>query len=167
MYWFTADEHYNHYNIIEHANRPFWTWQDMNEAMIKKHNERVRPSHTVFHVGDFKFGANGPNTYELTKMLNGNHVFIWGNHDRNNGTNTPLKYAIIKTYGLVILLAHHPEEALMMMTNGGIDMAFTGHVHRNWQFRENMVNVGVDVWNFYPVDAKQILKAYGNWKGGG
>jgi len=168
MYWFTADEHFNHQNIIEFANRPFWTWQDMNAEIIKRHNSRVQNSHTVFHVGDFKMGTNGPNVYELTNMLNGRHVFIWGNHDRNNGNNTPLKYAIIKSYGKTILLAHHPEEASMMMSNGGIDMAFTGHVHQNWKFKPNMVNVGVDVWDFYPVDAKQILKAYNRWvKDGG
>ncbi len=168
MNWFTADEHYNHFNIIEYTNRPFLRWQDMNEEIIKRHNSRVQPSHTVYHVGDFKLGAprGGWNTYELTKMLNGNHVLLKGNHDKNNGTNTVLKYVIIKTCSLNILLVHHPDEALVMMSGGGIDMAFTGHVHQNWKFKKNMVNVGVDVWDFYPVDAKQILKAYKNWETG-
>jgi calcineurin-like phosphoesterase family protein len=167
MYWYTSDEHYNHAAIIDHTRRPFWTWRDMNEEIIKRHNSRVQNSHTVFHVGDFKFGANGPNVYELTNMLNGRHVFIWGNHDRNNGNNTPLKYGIIKTYGLNIVLVHTPDDATMFMAgNPGIDMAFVGHVHGNWKFRPNIVNVGVDVWDFYPVDAKQILKAYRNWEMG-
>jgi calcineurin-like phosphoesterase family protein len=138
----------------------------MNAEIIKRHNSRVQSSHTVFHIGDFKLGANGPCVEELISQLNGRHVFLWGNHDRNNGLNTPLKYCIIKTYGKTILLAHHPEEALMMMSPGGIDMAFTGHVHGNWKFKENIVNVGIDVWDFYPVDAKQILKAYRNWEMG-
>lgn len=139
----------------------------MNETIITKHNSRVHSGDTVFHHGDFKLGANGPNVETLISQLNGRHVFLWGNHDRNNGLNTPMKYAIIKTYGKMILLAHHPEEALMMMDgNSGIDMAFTGHVHHNWKFKQNMVNVGVDVWDFYPVDAKQILKAYRNWEMG-
>jgi calcineurin-like phosphoesterase family protein len=167
IFWFTSDEHFNHGNIIDHTNRPFWNWKQMNEELIKRFNSRVQPSHTTYHVGDFKFGANGPNTYELTKMLNGNHVFVWGNHDKNNGTNTPLKYAIIKTYGKLILLCHHQEDAIMMMEgNSGIDMAFVGHSHHHWKFKPNLVNVGVDVWDFYPVDAKQILKAYGNWEMG-
>ncbi len=165
MNWFTSDEHFNHYSIIEHTNRPFWRWQDMNAEIIKRHNERVRGSHFVYHIGDFKFGANGPNTHELLATLNGHHIMFLGNHDKNNGTNTILKYAIIKTYGKVILLTHRPEDALMMMSdNNGIDMAFVGHVHQNWKFRKNLVNVGVDVWDFYPVDAKQILKAYDKWE---
>jgi calcineurin-like phosphoesterase family protein len=138
----------------------------MNSEMIKRWNLRVKPGHNVFIVGDFKFGSNGPNVHELCQQLNGNKIFIRGNHDKNNGLNTILEYAIIKTYGKVIVLAHKPEDALMHMESGGIDMAFVGHVHHNWKFKKNMVNVGVDVWDFYPVDAKQILKAYRNWKMG-
>jgi calcineurin-like phosphoesterase family protein len=166
MFWFTSDEHYNHHGIIIHAHRPFWRWQDMNAEIIKRHNSRVKSNDTVFHLGDFKMGANGSNSHELIGMLNGRHVFVCGNHDKNNGTNTPMKYAVIQTYGLTILLAHRPEDAAMIMANGGIDMAFVGHVHHNWKFKPGMVNVGVDVWDFYPVDAKQILKAYKGWQNG-
>lgn len=167
MNWFTSDEHFNHFSIIAHTHRPFWTWQDMNEEIIRRHNERVDNGDTVYHIGDFKLGANGPNVYELIKRLKGRHVFLWGNHDRNNGLNTPMKYAIIKTYGKLILLTHHPADALMFMCGmPGIDMAFVGHVHGNWKFKINMVNVGVDVWDFYPVGAKQILKAYKFWERG-
>jgi calcineurin-like phosphoesterase family protein len=168
MNWFTSDEHFNHFSIIDHTHRPFIRWQDMNEEIIKRHNSRVQSSHTVYHLGDFKFGANGPNTYELIKMLNGRHVFLQGNHDGNNGTNTIMKYAIIQSYGKNILLTHRPDDALMFMDgNKGIDLAFVGHVHHNWKFKKNMVNVGVDVWDFYPVDIKQILKAYGKWESEG
>jgi calcineurin-like phosphoesterase family protein len=167
MYWFTSDEHYNHAAIIDHTNRPFWDWKIMNQELIQRFNSRVHNSDTTFHVGDFKFGANGPNVYELKKMLNGDHVFIWGNHDRNNGNNTPMKYAVIKTYGLNILLVHNQDDAVMFMGgNLGIDMAFVGHSHNNWKFKKNLVNVGVDVWDYYPVGAKQILKAYRNWEMG-
>lgn len=164
MYWFTSDEHYNHNNVIEFCHRPFWTWKDMNQSLISKHNERVKTHDTVYHLGDFKFGANGPNVCELMDVLNGNKVFILGNHDRNNGLSTPLKYAIIKTYGKVVLLTHKPEDALMIMDGGGIDLAFVGHVHDKWKFKKNMVNVSVDQWNFYPIDARQALKAYYKWE---
>ena len=138
----------------------------MNATMLLRHNSRVKPGHTVFHIGDFKMSSQGPNVYELMKMLNGNHVFIRGNHDRNNGLNTPLKYCIIETYGKRIVLVHKPEDAEIILAGGGIDMAFVGHVHEKWKFRPGLVNVGVDVWDFYPVDAKQILKAYKNWEMG-
>jgi calcineurin-like phosphoesterase family protein len=49
------------------------------------------------------------------------------------------------------------------MATGGISMAFVGHSHDSWKFKYGMVNVGVDVWDYYPVDAKQIFKAYNGW----
>jgi len=45
----------------------------------------------------------------------------------------------------------------------GIKTAFCGHVHEKWKFIKTeqglLVNVGVDQWDYYPVDAKQIFKA--------
>ncbi len=157
-------KNYNHNNMIEYANRPFLRWQDMNETLIKKHNERVSPEDTVYHLGDFRFGANGPTFRQLSSSLNGNKVFIKGNHDRNNGVNVPLKYGIIETFGKIILLAHYPEEAEIIMAGGGIDLAFVGHVRIAWKFKKGMINVGIDQWDYYPVDAKQILKAYKRWE---
>lgn len=161
MYWFTSDEHFNHENIItKFVFRPFRNVEHMNEEIIKRHNSRVQANHTVFHLGDFKVSSQGPNTHELIKRLNGYHVFVRGNHDKNNGLNTPLRHCIIEAYGKRIVLVHKPDDAEMIMAGGGIDMAFVGHVHDVWKFNGNMVNVGVDQWDFYPVDAKQILKAY-------
>jgi calcineurin-like phosphoesterase family protein len=97
-------------------------------------------------------------------QLNGNHVFICGNHDKNNGTNSPIRFCVIESYGKKMLLTHRPEDAEMIMAGGGIDLALVGHVHEKWTFRENMVNVGVDQWDYYPIDARQILKAYNRFK---
>ncbi len=35
MWYFTADEHYGHANIIEHCDRPFDSVEAMDEALIK------------------------------------------------------------------------------------------------------------------------------------
>jgi len=170
MYWFTGDQHFNHENILtKFVFRPFQTVEDMNREIIRRHNERVKPGHTVFHLGDFRMSNQGPNVHELIEMLNGNHVFIAGNHDKRNGLNTPLKYAVIQSYGKTILLCHDPAYALELMSTDpyhlSFDLAFTAHVNEKWKFNEGpMVNVGVDQWDFYPVDAKQILKAYKAWK---
>lgn len=164
MYWFTADEHYNHTNIItKFVFRKFRDAEHMNREIIARHNSRVKNNHTVFHLGDFRVGG-GPSSFELMSQLNGNHVFICGNHDKNNGTNSPIRFCVIESYGKKMLLTHRPEDAEMIMAGGGIDLALVGHVHEKWTFRENMVNVGVDQWDYYPIDARQILKAYNRFK---
>jgi len=33
-----------------------------------------------------------------------------------------------------------------------------GHVHEKWKVKEKMINVGVDVWDFYPVPISEIEK---------
>jgi Predicted phosphoesterase or phosphohydrolase len=100
-------------------------------------------------------------------MLNGNHVFIRGNHDKNNGLNSPLRFCCINSYGRDIVLAHKPEDAQFIMGLLGIDLGFCGHVHEKWKFRHyeygDLINVGVDVWDYRPVDPKQIFKAYKKW----
>jgi len=161
MYWFTADEHFNHENILKlFVYRPFNSIDEMNATLIKLHNERVKDNDVVFHLGDFKVTNQGENKHELVKRLKGNHIFIAGNHDKNNGCNSPIKHCVINTYGKTVLLIHRPEDAEIIMSAGSIDLAFVGHVHEKWTVKSNMINVGVDAWNYYPVNAKQILKYY-------
>ena len=31
-----------------------------------------------------------------------------------------------------------------------------GHVHEKWKIKDRMINVGVDVWDFYPVPISEI-----------
>ena len=168
MYWFTSDEHFNHENILKlFVYRPFRSVDEMNTTIIQRHNARVKDNDIVFHLGDFKLTTKGSNSHEITKQLNGKHIFIAGNHDKNNGCNSPIKYCVINSYGKTILLIHRPEDAATIISKGGIDLTFCGHVHEKWKFKKtehgDMVNVGVDQWDFYPVDAKQILKAHSRW----
>lgn len=163
MNWFTSDQHYNHENIIDYCHRPFANWREMNEVLIYRHNARVSHSDTVYVLGDFKFGSEGPNAWELQKYLNGKLVFIRGNHDKNNGLNTCLERAFVRSFGQDFLLIHRPDDVLSVKDH--FNFALVGHVHQAWKFKENdrgdrLINVGVDVWDFYPVHLKQILKAY-------
>ena len=54
-YWFTADYHLGHANIIKYCNRPFKSLEHMNSEIIRRHNSRVKPNDTVFFLGDFCF----------------------------------------------------------------------------------------------------------------
>ena len=145
----------------------------MNDTIIKNHNKRVKKEDTVFFLGDFCFrnspgGKDGEGTLNKAeyyiKKLNGNFVFIKGNHDRNNSLKTPIERVIIKYGGKKICMIHNPIHA-----DSNYEINLCGHVHEKWLVRplgENsvMVNVGVDVWNFMPVTFEEINKGLSKWK---
>ena len=171
-YWFTADYHLGHFNIIKYCERPFKSLEDMNNTIIRKHNERVKKEDTVFHLGDFCF-RNSNNIGEGIKVkaidwesqLNGKIIHIKGNHDRNNSTKTIIESMIITHCGKRIKLVHRPPEGLVF---NEFDCIFVGHVHQNWKYKRiktqfdyiDLINVGVDVWNFMPHTLEEIMKDY-------
>jgi len=159
-YWWTSDYHFSHANIIKYCGRPFETVEEMNETIIRKHNERVKPDDTVFFLGDFIFkGGNegGVEKYrQFEKRLNGKYIFIKGNHDRNNSLRTIITKMYIHYGGKDICMAHRAEDADL-----NVPWNFCGHVHEKYKVKrlnENslIVNLSVEVWNYYPVSFEEI-----------
>jgi calcineurin-like phosphoesterase family protein len=54
------------------------------------------------------------------------------------------------------VLCHYPMLTWNHARRGAIQLF--GHVHDNWRGSRNAVNVGVDVWDFRPVQAADILR---------
>lgn len=175
-YFFTADSHLNHFNIVKYCKRPFKTLEEMNTTIIRNWNSRVKPEDIVFHVGDFCFknspgGKQGEGVpmkaSELESKLNGKIIHIRGNHDKNNSTKTIIESLIIYYGRKSINLVHNPERI-----NIHCDINFVGHIHNNWEIKRivkmeaftDVINVGVDVWNFTPVTYEEINKRYAKWK---
>lgn len=158
MYFFTSDTHYSDTEMLRVMPRPFKTVEQMNEKIIKRFNERVKPEDTTFFLGDFRQGHGVPFA-DLVGMLNGNKIFIRGNHDGNNGTKTIIEHMTIEHFGYRVLLIHDPKD----VWPGSHDLVFHGHVHKAWKFRRGMVNVGVDVWDYYPVSIKTAINGYFKW----
>jgi len=65
VYWFTADTHFNHINIIKYTNRPFNNVQEMNDTLIKNWNNRVKDTDTIFILGDFDWKNNNTIKHKL------------------------------------------------------------------------------------------------------
>ncbi len=172
-YWFTADYHLGHANIIKYCNRPFKNLEHMNSEIIRRHNSRIKPNDTVFFLGDFCFknsknrgeGINLKAEHWINK-LNGNIIFIKGNHDSNNSLKTIIEKIIIYYSGKYFCLVHNPE-----YVDIDVPINLVGHVHDKWKFKRirkgfsftDAINVGVDVWNFYPITINEILKEYSKW----
>lgn len=79
-YFFTADTHFLHHNIIKYCKRPYANVDEMNEDLIARWNAKVGPNDTVMHLGDVSLGHVGP-TKAILSRLNGKICLIKGNHD--------------------------------------------------------------------------------------
>jgi len=187
-FFVTSDQHYGHGRIIEYANRPFSCAEEMNEVMIKRFNERVKPEDTTFIIGDFCFkhpvvddviaGGRPLKANQWLERLNGTKIIIRGNHDNNNSTKTIINCIHITYAGQRINLVHKPEHA-----NMNFPINLVGHVHDKWKFQEYqhpisfnssenqwycekgiMFNVGVDVNRFYPITLDEVLSQISKYK---
>ena len=147
---------------------------NMNREIIRRHNERVKKEDLVFFIGDFCFKSKnnrgegiGITAKEWKKKLNGQFIFIKGNHDRNNSCKTIIERLVIGYGGKRINLVHNPEFA-----DVNYKINFVGHVHNNWKIKRikkgwqftDCINVGVDVHNFYPQTFEELMKKYYKWK---
>jgi len=156
MYFFTGDEHYYHNNIIEYCGRPFESVEDMNDALVDRHNARVRADDVVVHCGDFSF-YNWQYARLLWERLNGTHIFIRGNHDQKRPPDGN-KYHDIwekRVNGTLIVACHYPMVTWRKKNHGAIHVF--AHMHgAYWPDERTSVDVGVDSWGYAPVSFDEL-----------
>ncbi len=86
-----SDEHFGHEKIIEYTRENFNNVEEMNNYIIRMHNEVVDKDDIVIFLGDFCL--KGPSIIkEILSKLNGHKFLILGNHDSEK---------LLKTYKLL------------------------------------------------------------------
>ena len=143
-YFFTADEHYGHANIIKYCNRPFKNVKEMNQVLIERHNEIVEEGDTVIHAGDFTF--RNPGLY--VDQLSGHHVFLRGSHDK--WMDKSYHEIWEKTIeGQKIVVCHYPMRTWAASHYNSWQLH--GHSHGQLKSQGKQLDIGVDSHDFYPV----------------
>jgi len=71
-FFFTADEHYGHANIIKYCDRPFASVEEMDAEIINRHNNLVGRKDVTIHAGDFTL-AKKTSAENYIKRLKGTH----------------------------------------------------------------------------------------------
>lgn len=172
MDYFTSDEHFDHFKIIEYCNRPFSSVHEMNNFMIEQWNSVVNDTSAVYVLGDFAL-TSIERIFHILKSLKGTKILIKGNHDRH----TVKKYIeagfqrVFQELNYVwkhddvlwdFKMCHRPmykkEEEFSEQVP--IKWNLCGHVHDRWKInREHQIlNVGVDQWNYTPITITEIIK---------
>ena len=188
LIYFSSDYHLNHKRICEYSRRPFNTVEEMNETIIKNHNDIVKPNDTLYFLGDFAFG-NSEFIRNTLRRLNGRISFVIGNHDRSlkqflkGITNYPDiakrvinlgDYHEVTINKQPIVLCHYPMSVWSRKHYGS--WCLSGHSHYNLPATRKestmfgkILDVGVDGNNFKPylfdeikliMDKKPITSTY-------
>ena len=179
MRYFTSDTHFGHENIIKYCTRPFENSGLMDAAIIQNWNEVVKPEDIVYHLGDVAF-TSPDRAKHILSVLNGSKVLILGNHDRSGMKMKEWGFAEVHQSlqlelegGILANLSHYPYkgtpaygdqrkfETKNLKDDGRL--LICGHVHDTWktrpgQYKNHMVNVGVDRWDYKPVSEAELLK---------
>lgn len=157
-YWFTADEHLGHANIIKYCDRPFKSVEEMDNEIIKRHNEVVGDKDIVIHIGDFTLKHDAE---KYIRRLKGWQVFIRGSHDYwlneiSNKVYEPCEIWEKEIEGDYIVACHYAMRVWPRSHYNSWQLY--GHSHGKLQGVGKQMDVGVDTNNFYPYSLEEIKK---------
>jgi len=163
-----SDLHLDHENIIKYCDRPFDMVEEMNERLIENWNETVDKDARVVFLGDLAFRSDDEELREWLEELNGNIVFVEGNHDLVDDTVDSLashEYHVFEHGDYEFFCTHYPEKVLPDWDGWVIH----GHHHNNHpdeypfvDFDARRVNVSVELMGYTPLlvdDLVQYVKS--------
>lgn len=156
--WVTSDWHLGE-DRLGLMSRPFENTEEMIELLVERHNSMVKPDDKVYVLGDVCYQKK-PEYLPHVARFNGVKTLVRGNHDRvisdevfenyfydivAEGDGIELRIGDIDCY-----LTHYPSLGRKDRFN------LVGHIHSAWKYQLNMLNIGVDVQNFRPVNLDSI-----------
>lgn len=159
--WLASDHHFGHEKtctVFKKADgsplRPFSCAEEMDEELVKRHNERVRPNDKCYFLGDVAIARK---SLHILGRLNGDKVLIRGNHDIFKLDDYTPYFRDIRGYDVKngMIFSHvpvHPESLARFGCN------IHGHLHAN---RVKKI-VGVDVKTREPKYGDDIDPRYFN-----
>lgn len=160
-----SDTHFGHAGVCRFLRedgtklRPWDDPDEMDEEMIKRWNETVRPNDKVYHLGDVVINRKALKTLA---RLNGDKVLIKGNHDIFRLEEYTEYFRDVRGYHVMngMILSHIPvhEESL-----GRFGTNIHGHLHYNRVKKDGVVDpryycVCVEHTDYRPVLFEEVIK---------
>jgi calcineurin-like phosphoesterase family protein len=128
-----SDTHFGHAGVCRFTRddgtklRPWDSAEEMDEAMVKAWNERVKPTDKVYHLGDVVINRKAMSTLA---RLNGDKVLIRGNHDIFRDDEYRQYFRELRAYHVMngLILSHIPIHEASL---GRFGCNIHGHLHAN------------------------------------
>ncbi len=130
----TSDTHFGHAGVCRFMRddgvtklRPWDNPDEMDEEMIRRWNETVKPGDKVYHLGDVVINRKALKTLS---RLNGDKVLIKGNHDIFRLEDYTPYFRDIRAYHVMngMILSHIPVHESNLYRFG---TNIHGHLHSN------------------------------------
>jgi len=128
-----SDTHFGHAGVCRFTHpkdpnvklRPWTDPDEMDEAMVKAWNDRVRPGDKVYHLGDVVINRKA---LPILDRLNGDKVLIRGNHDIFKDEDYSKYFRSLRAYHVMdgMIFSHipvHPDSI------GRFGVNIHGHLH--------------------------------------
>ncbi len=167
--WFTSDHHFGHAGILlpkMHCRRcaHFSSVEEMNERLIENWNAVVAPNDTVWHLGDFAYKTTLQSAQQIFRRLRGQKHLVHGNHEkigRQLGWLSQQDFAQVSVAtsegAKHVVLMHYAMRTWPRAHRGALHLF--GHSHGSMSGTRQSYDVGVDVWDFRPVELEEIMTA--------
>jgi len=129
-----SDTHFGHAGVCRFTEadgitkiRPWTDPDEMDEEMVKRWNDRVRPADKVYHLGDVVINRKSLKTLA---RLNGDKVLIRGNHDIFPDVEYREYFRELRAYHVMngMILSHIPVHEGSL---GRFGVNIHGHLHTN------------------------------------
>src|ERR1700745_746786 len=146
--FFTSDTHFGHGGALGLYLRPFPSIPAMNEGMLQRWNETVRPDGQVWHLGDFAIRQRQAVVEELLARLLGRKHLVTGNNDapwttEASGWESVQPYVEMTVEGVSLVLCHYPFRSWRGMAKGSVNLHGHSHGRLEPPPRQFGVRVGV------------------------
>ena len=163
--WLTSDTHFGHTGVCRFTRedgvtklRPWTDPGEMDEAMVKLWNDRVRPKDKVYHLGDVVINRK---FLHILDRLNGDKVLIKGNHDIFRLEDYYPRFRDIRGYHVLngMIMSHvpvHTDSIERFGTN------IHGHLHAHRVMRDGSVDpryhsVCVEHTDYAPISLEEVM----------
>ena len=142
-FFWTADLHFDHSNMIGYMDRPYKDVQEMNESLMANINSTVGKGDVLIIAGDLTLWHKKEKVHkEWINNMNGTIICLKGNHDYWLGKGKG-RYIYHKKIGDVYTVTSHYAMRVWNRSHRG-SINLHGHSHGGLDRWKNQLDVGVD-----------------------
>src|SRR5258708_13333856 len=125
--FFISDTHFGHPGALALYRRPFASVPAMDEAIVERWNDVVKPEDHIWHLGDFAIRQSEARMADLLAQLHGCKHLVTGNNDAAvttslAGWSSVQSYAELLIGERLVVFFHYPFPPMRAMSPSAVNL---------------------------------------------